>query len=155
MTTKSFKTRIIELEKELTIASTKATQFDAIATAVGADLVSQPAKIASLVKMATDRHRELVDEIVKEERLQGIVGDTEKAVAEAKVAYDDWPPEKLKRWHERITGANAPATAQLKGGDPNSTGADPGDLKNQGKQVDEKGLPTLLANPAITGVQKL
>jgi hypothetical protein len=103
--------------------------------------------VAVLVKHAAQGkqyHAKLMDDVVKAERLAGLIpGDDEATIKDARALIADWPVERLEKYLARVTAMSTKG-AQLQGGDPNATGAN----ANDGKPVDASNPMT---NKAVTG----
>lgn len=144
--------RIKSLETESKDLKPKAKQFDAIEAACGEEAVKSPEAMARAIQDGNDYRKEVVDDIVAAERLAGMVeGDDEKAVEAAKAQYKGWSLAKLIAWQGKLKSVAPKGESQIDGGDPNATGAEEGGKDT--KKTDEKGVPTLLNNPAICSVK--
>lgn len=124
----------------LKAAQPKAAQLDAIKTALGADaaLADDAVALAALVEAGKAHRDDLVDTVVKAERLSGALLDTEAAVSAAKKDYAAMPLRALKL----LAGK---AAALLPVGEPGITGGDP----NAAKQPQGTATATKAATPAI------
>lgn len=109
--------------EELKTVKPKATQFDAIKAALGTDaaLADDPAALAALVACGKTYRSDLIETVIKSERLSGALGDTEQVVSDARKEYEALPLRTLKFMAEKSanTGAenNKPG---ITGGDPNA-----------------------------------
>lgn len=126
--------------------ATKASAFDALVKVIGEDLAQNPDAIKTLIDEAKAYQAEALDEVVRLERLAGLVtGDDEKAVNEAKAHHAGRSIKWLKAEAARLA-KSVPAEAQLKGGDPNATGANRPNTK-------DADLSNPLNNPALAGTK--
>lgn len=122
----------------------KATAFDALAKEIGEELAKNPAALKALLDEAKAYHDEQLNEVVRLERLAGMVtGDDEKSVNAAKTAHAGRSAAWLRQWAAKLA-KTVPGGGQLKGGDPNA---------GQGAQPATKDADPAnpLNNPAITG----
>lgn len=132
---KALEDKLAAAEKTAADNKAKADAHDAMTKDIG--------DIAALKAAAADGaayRAQIVDDIVKAERLAGMIkGDDEKTVNDAKAQYADWPLSRLKAWGEKLAKTETKG-GHLQGGDPNA---------GQGTQTLAKDSP--LANPLITG----
>lgn len=124
----------------LKAAQPKAAQIDALKAALGDDaaLADDAVALATLVQAGKAHRGDLVDTIVKAERLAGAVADTDEAVAAAKKDYAALPLRALKMLAEKARQA-------LPGSQPGITGGDPNAAKTQHGTADT----TKAATPAV------
>lgn len=136
---------VAELEAEVTAlkaqvdTATKGnTAFTALKAALGdnAALADDPAGLAEVVVAGKAYKTALVDDIVRDERLLGLCGDTDEAATEAKAQHAALPVTKLTTYAKHLA-ARVPAGSKLIGGDPNA-------LRTGGDK-----LPAALDSPAI------
>lgn len=111
--------------EELKTVKPKASLYDAIKTALGADaaLADDPAALAALVASGKAYRNDLVDTVIKADRLSGAVGDTDQAVNEARKDYEALPLRTLKFMAEKAADSAGNAKANqpgITGGDPNA-----------------------------------
>lgn len=137
---------VAELETEVTAlkaqvdAATKGnTAFTTLKAALGdnAALADDPAALAEMVVAGKAHKTALVDDIVRDERLLGLCGDTDAAATEAKAQHAAQPVTKLAAYAKHLA-ARVPAGSKLNGGDPNAGRGDGGNK-----------LPAALDSPAI------
>lgn len=91
-------TRVTELETETAGLKQAASQAEALKTALGdnAELAKTPEKLAELAAAGAAYRDDLVDQIVKGERLAGACGDSEDDVKARKAVYANSPLSTLK-----------------------------------------------------------
>lgn len=111
----------------------KATAYDTIKQAVGDDLSDQD--VIELAKHAKDLRGKMIEEIISAKRLKGLIRDDDTtAMDEIKSFYGKASLSMLQREHDAALKDVPGGVAQLKGGDPNRTGADP-DAGNKGAKT--------------------
>ncbi len=143
---KALQTKHEQLTKDLEAATTKAAAYDELAKAVGEDLAKDHARLARIVNDGRAYHKSLVDDIVRMERLSGIVkGDDEAAIEQAKAAYKDRDIDFLQAWQQRLARQvkGADEGAGIEGGDPNA---------NRGSGEGAKGLRDASVTQKALGV---
>lgn len=107
----------------LKAAQPKAAQFDAIKSALGADaaLADDATQLAALALAGKAYRSSLVDQVIKADRLSGLVGDTDADVAGARKEYDALPLRTLKFMADKAATSTAGSDEpRLQGGDPNT-----------------------------------
>lgn len=102
--------------------ATKAAGFDALTAAIGEDLIKSPDTLKRLVAEAKHFHATLVDEIVKLDRLSGVLGDDPAEVTAAKSFMATMSTDMLSK-RAAALGKRINTTGQLPGSDPNNTNA--------------------------------
>ena len=115
-------TSIKTLTTERDAAKVVAATHDALKGALGesATLADSPVQLASLAMAGKAYRDELIETIVKADRLAGTVGDDEAAVKAATDEYAALPIATLKRLASAAKAA-APGDGAVAGGDPNPT----------------------------------
>jgi hypothetical protein len=122
-------------------------KFEAIAKAVGELFANDPKALLVAVNDGKAFRTDLLDRIIKAERLAGLIkADDETAVKAAKAVHEDSPLDRLKAYLDRVEKL-IPKGAQIPGGDPNARGGD----KDPPAAKDAGGIPSPLDNPLITG----
>lgn len=141
------KDKLNQATKDLEAAQPKAAKFDALKSALGDDaaLADTPDALVALAKAGKQHRDDLVETIVKSERLSGALGDDETAVNEVRKEYSGLPLRMLKAMAGKVDAAGAAAgAATIKGSDPNPTKSAPGDAA-----ADAAKTPAMFSSAAL------
>lgn len=116
-------TQVKELQDRVKALEGVESAYKALAAVLGEDLAKAPALLAKLITDGKAYRAELVDDVVRLERLAKLLGDTDANVSEAKTYLGQLPVEALRARRDALAKTVQPNAAQLGGGDPNLTGA--------------------------------
>lgn len=112
------------------------------------DIVGPQATVTDIKRLIEDGktiRATMIDAIIAAKRLQKIVADDDKAIADAKGFYHSMPMAMLKNEHDAIAKGMPGTASQLSGGDPNITGATGQNLNGS------KNVSSPLNNPLLFG----
>lgn len=143
---KELQDKLSTMSSELDKLKAAGAFMEEIRKGLGADMTA--AAVIEAARNGIAAQKELIDEIVAAERQQGLVGDTDDAVAKAKAMYAGRDITYLKSWAERLrkaAGDKASGSTGIPGGDPNANrsksaddGSDGDGLRN--REVTQKAL---------------
>lgn len=143
---KELQDKLSTMSSELDKLKAAGAFMEEICKGLGADMTA--AAVIEAARNGIAAQKELIDEIVAAERQQGLVGDTDDAVAKAKAMYAGRDITYLKSWAERLrkaAGDKASGSTGIPGGDPNANrsksaddGSDGDGLRN--REVTQKAL---------------
>lgn len=101
----------------------KAAGFDAVVAAIGEELAKSPDALKRSVAEARQFRDGLIDEVVKCERLAGLLGDDPQSVSDAKTFLSSMSTDMLSKRAAALGKKISGGAAQIPGGDPNHSNA--------------------------------
>lgn len=120
--------RIKALETEAAEAKAAGDQLTQLKSALGdhAELLSNPPALKAAIADGVEAKNAIIDDIVRDARNQGIVGDSDEAVTEAKAGYQAMPTTALKQLHKHASVNLAKAAGgKLPASTPNTDKSQP------------------------------
>lgn len=144
---KTLQAKLDEQAAQVKALRVKAEAYDALQAALGDELLADPLGLAKACADGKQYRADLIDEVVRLERIAGYVGDSEADVVAAKSLYAGAPLNTLITRIDALAKHAQPEDPR--GGDPNNTGAT-GTAGPAGADGDAAHFNPM-ANPAVAG----